>query len=363
MPIEQKIWKIKDHKTGEVKETSIDERHELEEVLFNNIGILNEAWLLIGRQVLTAYNGYIDLLAIDENGNIIIIELKKDRTPRDVVAQTVDYATWIKDLKPEEISDIYKEFDKKYLKKGLSFNQAFKNKYNMEVDEENINNSHQMIIAASGMDSSTERIIKYLSESNIPINVTIFKTFKDNGDLFLSRAWLIQPLEVENNVMSRTEAVPWNSEFYVSFGEFNSRSWEDAVKYGFISAGGGVWYSQTLNYLNPGDRVWVNIPKTGYVGVGIVQNTVDRADRVFFEINGKSKTIYELPHNGSYQEKSKNDDDNAEYIVKIKWIKTVSKDNSFKEVGLFGNQNSVCKPKTKRWVHTIERLKESWDIK
>ncbi|MFC1755719.1 DUF91 domain-containing protein, partial [Thermoproteota archaeon] len=60
-------------------------------------------WLLIGRNVLTAHNKYIDLLAIDENGNLIIIELKRDKTPREVVAQALDYATWVKGLQAENV--------------------------------------------------------------------------------------------------------------------------------------------------------------------------------------------------------------------------------------------------------------------
>ena len=44
---------------------------------------------------------------------------------------------------------------------------------------------------------------------------------------------------------------------YVSFGDMSSRSWADALQYGFISAGGGSCYSQTLKLLSPGDRVWV----------------------------------------------------------------------------------------------------------
>ena len=45
------------------------------------------------------------------------------------------------------------------------------------------------------------------------------------------------------------------------------RSWEDAVKYGFIGGGGGEFYVKTLAMLSPGDRVWVNVPGEGYVGV------------------------------------------------------------------------------------------------
>ncbi len=49
-----------------------------------------------------------------------------------------------------------------------------------------------------------------------------------------------------------------------------SRSWEDAVEFGFVCGGGDAWYSRTLQLLSVGDRVWVNVPRVGYVGVGRV---------------------------------------------------------------------------------------------
>ena len=45
---------------------------------------------------------------------------------------------------------------------------------------------------------------------------------------------------------------------------------EFARKFGFVSAGGGKFYTQTIRALPEGARVWVNIPQTGYVGVGLV---------------------------------------------------------------------------------------------
>ncbi|MFC1755720.1 hypothetical protein ACFL96_20410 [Thermoproteota archaeon] len=245
----------------------------------------------------------------------------------------------------------------------MSFDEAFKKKFNASIEEENINQSHQMIIVASEMDSSTERIVQYLTESNIPINVLFFKIFKEGNHAFLSRAWLIQPTEIEENTISRVSNEPWNGEYYVSFGEFDHRIWEDAMKYGFISAGGGTWYSQTLNYLQPGDRVWVNIPRTGYVGVGKVTESVDKADKVLFEINGEKKNIFQIPAKGTYMKDLLGDDDKAEYIVKVKWIKTAPREKAVKETGFFGNQNTVCRPTAHKWNYTVNRLKEVWQIK
>jgi hypothetical protein len=46
-----------------------------------------------------------------------------------------------------------------------------------------------------------------------------------------------------------------------------------------------------------------------------------------------------------------------EYFVPVEWAHTVPLDKAVNEIGLFGNQNTVCAPKTPKWRHTIERLK------
>jgi RecB family endonuclease NucS len=55
--------------------------------------ILSDQWMIIGRQEDTGFGGRIDLLGIAPDGTLILIELKRGRTPREVVAQAIDYAT------------------------------------------------------------------------------------------------------------------------------------------------------------------------------------------------------------------------------------------------------------------------------
>lgn len=56
------------------------------------------------------------------------------------------------------------------------------------------------------------------------------------------------------------------------------------------------------------------------------------------------------------------DPDKAEYLVPVKWIKTVSAVKAVKEKGFFGNQNTVARPTTAAWGYTVDRLKQRWGI-
>ena len=49
--------------------------------------------------------------------------------------------------------------------------------------------------------------------------------------------------------------------------------------------------------------------------------------------------------------------DRCEYLVPVEWVATIGLDAAIQEVGMFGNQNSVCAPKTPKWRHTVDRLK------
>lgn len=55
-------------------------------------------------------------------------------------------------------------------------------------------------------------------------------------------------------------------------------------------------------------------------------------------------------------------DDKLEHFVKVDWIKTVPLRQAIKEKGFFGNQNTVAAPKTPKWNHTIDRLKQRFEV-
>ena len=355
MPISHTVWSLDAKKPLEA--ASLNDEKELELLLRDNIEILSKDWLVISNQVKTKAGKLIDILCMDHDGDMVVVELKKDLTPREVTAQVIDYAASVSKMSVEEIAQLYLSFTAG----SETLNDAFLKKFKAELDESSVNQKVKMVIVAAKMDDGTERIIRFLRDTyQVDINILFFRIFQCGSERLISRAWFEEDLE-ETAPAEVSNKGPWNGEYYVSFGEEESRKWDDARKYGFISAGGGPWYTKTLSLLSPGDRVWVNIPHTGYVGVGVVTDTVLQAKDAVFDHENTQTPMKELPLHGKYFY-SEDDPENAEYVVKIQWIKTVATSKAVKEIGFFGNQNTVCRPTAEKWNFTVDRLKKSWGI-
>ncbi len=342
MPLELGVWRIDGGLTA-LSATGLDLESRLEDILDRDITIANPGWMVIGRQVDTGFGGRIDLLAIDAVGNLILLELKRDLTPREVIAQVLEYGAWVVKLRAEDIAQNYRRYVERFHPERGSefFDQAFMKRFGVKELPEDLNQSHELVVVASQFDATSERIVEYLAEEHdVAINAIFFRVFRDGEREYLARAWLRDPSEVDAEATSKDK------------GEF-------------IGGGGGRFYSQTLGMLNPGDRVWVNVPGTGFVGVGRVTERVVPVEQfVVTGPDGKSVRIVDIPGLMVGRTlKSTEDPEKAEYLVRVKWDKTVSESEAIKERGFFGNQNTIAKPRADSWRHTVERLKARLGIK
>ncbi len=288
--------------------------------------------LIIGRQVPTDHGKFIDLMAMDATGSLIIIELKKDRTPREIVAQVLDYASWVRTLSTPEI---YK-WAETYLKTRLA--TAFREKFGEAIPDQ-LNASHSMLIVASELDPASRRIVEYLSEEHgVAINTVFFNVFEADGKEWLTTDFLLDQEEVEERSERKVRA-PWSGYYFVNAGLNEYRTWEAYKRYGFVAAGGGEFYSKRLEQLSIGDKVFVYDKGNGYIGYGLV--TTERTPATEFRTAEGLLLDQQLVGQGL----GRHADDPllAEYVVGVQWQKTVepSKAKWFK--GAFANQNIVCK--------------------
>ena len=94
--------------------------------------------------------------------------------------------------------------------------------------------------------------------------------------------------------------------------------------------------------------------------MGIVESEVIPASEFEVEQDGKMISILELMTTANYGSRVNTDD--QEYFVKVKWLKTLAREDAYDELGFFGNQNSVCKPTAARWRNTVDHLKVKFGV-
>jgi hypothetical protein len=342
MPIEMGLWRIDGSKPIRLEPEMMPTEAQLESFLADDPSLLGEPLLIIGRQVRTGHGKLIDLLAIEREGGLHILELKRDKTPRDVVAQILDYGSWAAQLDHEQVLTIAGNHFT-----GSSFEAAFEEAFGGSPPDE-LNLTQSLTIIAADLDAGSERIVSYLNKQfGVPINVVFFRYYTDDGRQYLARSWLFavdETAQVDGASRTVKKQAPWNGvDWYVSFGHGDNRDWEDARRYGFISAGGGRWYSDTLKKLPVGARVFVRVPQVGYVGVGTTTGLAKPFDEATVDREGNSVLLRDQELHSAYRHAETEAQDANEYIVPVSWIKTLPLSQAIHKKGLFGNQNSACK--------------------
>ena len=189
-----RLWEITaDRKLSEIPARYASLEQWIEDWLADDISVLDPNLLVIGRQVRTSFGGAIDLLCMDGEGNLVVVELKRGQTPRDVTSQALEYSSWVKDLEFDEIKGIADS----YPRIAGTLETAFREKFGSELPDE-LNQGHRCLIVAESVDASTDRIVRYLAEMGVPINVATVQHFEDaNGRELLAQVYLIEPESIQ----------------------------------------------------------------------------------------------------------------------------------------------------------------------
>ena len=167
------------------QETDLELESYIENWLENSPWALiqDESILWIGRQT-SAQNEastiFPDLLGVDLIGNLVIVEFKRGRTPREVVAQLLKYAAWANERSEEQILEIADNyFQPRIQLKGKSFDEIFCDEF--ETDEVPMFNKQlRLFIVAEEISAKVLGICRLLRSSyRIDVNclaVSMFQT-------------------------------------------------------------------------------------------------------------------------------------------------------------------------------------------
>ena len=183
------------------------ERRHIQEWVAANPGILGDDLLIIGKEFagFDLTNERLDLLAVDQDGRLVVIELKRDDTGADAHWQAIKYASYLRRASVEHIVGMLADYQK--LSKEDAANMLMQH---LGADDLNALNNDQRIILAS------HRFAPEVTSAALWLNE------RDRGDNLITCIQLI-PYQDEQNDSLYVQAntiipVPGAEDYMVGIG-------------------------------------------------------------------------------------------------------------------------------------------------
>lgn len=150
-----------------------------------------------------------------------------------------------------------------------------------------------------------------------------------------------------------------NGLFYYNVGEGDHRNWDDYVKFGFISAGQGKRWRDSISGFNQGDIFVAYLKGHGYVGIGKI---IERAKPVEEVYIGNNKLL-SLNLKCKNMSDNSNDYEKSEYVCTVNWIEITNRDNAKWKSNRNLYTTTHIRASLENQKETIEFLEKEFKIK
>ena len=196
------------------KEANVKFESDIESWLENNPWALveGESILWLGRQTSANVEEstiFPDLLGLDSEGNLVIVELKRGKTPREVVAQLLEYAAWAKELSDEQLQEIAEAYFQA-AKKETTLQEAFSEMFEDEIPA--LNRRLRLFVVAEEISGRILQVCRFLRTSHsMDINCLAVSTFQtESGEVLVNTEAkvgdedIVAPKTVKQNISQIT---------------------------------------------------------------------------------------------------------------------------------------------------------------
>ena len=184
-----RIWEIDDSSKAAtpVESTNrMETENLLEELLVRNPDMLMPGLTLVGRQTSIDGGGTLDLLGVDEDGRLVVFELKRERLTRDAVAQVIDYCSYLESLTEADLAKYIANYSGK---NGVREIADFVQWYGERQEGKQLIDSRptRMVLVGLGADARAHRMVEFLTERGVEISLLTFHGYEHGGRMLLAR--------------------------------------------------------------------------------------------------------------------------------------------------------------------------------
>lgn len=191
-------------------ELGFREREHLQEWIAKCPESLGEELLIIQKE----FDGFdetrerLDLLALDKEGNVVVIENKLDDSGKDVVWQALKYASYCSSLSKSQIVEIYQSYLNRHEKGG----DDAKTRIGEFLDKEDFANvilnsgiDQRVILVAANFRREVTATCLWLLQHGIRLQCIRATAFDNGGQLFLNMEQIIPTPEAEDFMIGMAE--------------------------------------------------------------------------------------------------------------------------------------------------------------
>ena len=183
---EVKIWALEDSGVVELERAEKTQTEKtLEDTLVDNPGLLEAGLTLVGRQTPTQ-GGPLDLLGVDEDGKLVVFELKRGTLSRDAVAQVIDYTS---DLTARGLEGLTKHIADRSGQHGIQKIEDLEEWYSNQFPDGDLESllRPRMVLVGLGTDNATSRMVEFLANTGVDISLLTFHGFISDGKTLLAK--------------------------------------------------------------------------------------------------------------------------------------------------------------------------------
>ncbi|MES2666900.1 MAG: DUF4268 domain-containing protein [Pseudomonadota bacterium] len=178
---------------------ALRERDHLQEWLVHQPDALGEELLIIQKE----FDGFdetrerLDLLALDKQGNLVVIENKLDDSGRDVTWQALKYTAYVSGLNKGQIVEIYQQYLDRYCGGGSASQRLCEFMEVEELEETVLNpgNGQRMIFIAANFRREVTATVLWLLSRGIRAQCFKVSPYSYGDELFIDLQQIIPPPE------------------------------------------------------------------------------------------------------------------------------------------------------------------------
>ena len=226
------MYNIKNKKAEKIEAITFSalgmQENDIEEILRCSIDMLcddEESMLIVGRQVKNEKLGRSDLTAVDNNGNIVLIEIKRDRKDIEsrkeafefqAIRYAASYATIVStdDLVKKVYAPYIEKYRGEFVLGELTSYELGIRKLNefLRVNgaENSFNKKQKIILVASDFDEQTLSAVAWLNSNSVDISCYKLTPYKINSEIYLNAEKLLPLTNYDDyyvNLMDKSSPV------------------------------------------------------------------------------------------------------------------------------------------------------------